>query len=105
MGSLPSVTLKLNSVVNVCAGNDPDAYSHSAANTTESPDVLVITDSAPNTSARAAANLCAFLQIMTTSCRRLEGTQNPCRHRGSGQLIDRFMSVQEHGPGVSPGKP
>jgi hypothetical protein len=42
MGSSPSVTSKLVSVVNVCAGNDPDAHSQSAANSREIPGFLIV---------------------------------------------------------------
>ncbi|MGA8553561.1 MAG: hypothetical protein WB630_04005 [Candidatus Acidiferrales bacterium] len=42
MGRRPSVTLKLVTVVNVCAGNEPDAHSQSIANITEIPDFLIV---------------------------------------------------------------
>jgi hypothetical protein len=54
----------------------------------------MVADNAANPSLRPAANLCTFLQIMATSCGRLEGNQNPCRLGGSGRVIDRRVSVQ-----------
>jgi site-specific recombinase XerD len=39
------------------------------------------------------ANLFIFLQIMATSCRRLEGSQNPCRHSGSGRAYGTWKDT------------
>jgi len=39
------------------------------------------------------ANLHMFLKVMRAPCGRLEGSQNPCRHSGSGQVIDRRVSI------------
>jgi hypothetical protein len=46
-----------------------------------------------------SVELWMFLKVMTAPCGRLEGSQNPCRHSGSGQVIDRRVSV--HGIVVS----
>src|ERR1035437_4600422 len=48
---------------------------------------------ATNPSLRTVANLCTFLQIMTTSGRRLKGNQNTCRHGGSGGVTDGPTNV------------
>jgi hypothetical protein len=63
-GSAPS---KLNTVVNVCAGNDPGAHSQNAANIKGIRDFLAATDSVANASARTDVERWASLEIMTTS--------------------------------------
>jgi hypothetical protein len=70
-----------------------DVQSQNAAKIKEIPDLLVAANNTVNPGVRTPAILCMFLKVMTAPCGRLEGSQNPCRHSGSGQVIDRGVSI------------
>ena len=86
-------------VVNICAGNDPDTLSQSAATIMEILDFLVVEISAINTSRQTGANPCVFPQVIAASrMTTREGGQNPRRHSGPGLVINQSAGVDKTVP-------